>query len=150
MHFSTWRDCVHYIMQLAMNLVSPLFILPCISICATYHVERSAFMWTPCHHENMLPSYEQTKDVNDCERHASEYEVDNTHINSVHSWTLVLGKYVFHEQMQLSKDAQRKRIKYEIETPWEYEHRKHRDTQSKTGKHSHCTAEEQIILNRYT
>ena len=49
-------------------------------------------MQAPCHCENVLPSYEQTKDVTASERHASEYEVDNTHINSVHSWTLVLGK----------------------------------------------------------
>ena len=57
---------------------------------------------------------------------------------------------MFHEQIQQSKDAQRKMIKYETETPWEYEYRKYRDTQAKAEKHSHYTAEEQIILNRYT
>ena len=92
----------------------------------------------------MLPSYEQTTDVTASERHASEYEVDNTHINSVHSWTSLLGKNVFHEQVQQSKDAQRKRIKYETETGGKYEHRKYRDIWGMAQKHSHNTSEEQI------
>ena len=44
MHFSTQRDCIHYIMKLAASLVAPLFTLTYISICATHHVERSIFM----------------------------------------------------------------------------------------------------------
>ena len=46
--------------------------------------------------------------------------------------------------MQLSKDGQKKRIKYETETSWEYEHRKYRDAWAKAQKCSHNTPEEQI------
>ena len=77
MHFSTQRDCVHYIIQLAVSLAGPLFILTYISICATHHVERSTFMGAPCHYENVLLSYEQTKGVTASERHTSGYEVSS-------------------------------------------------------------------------
>ena len=102
-HFSEQRNCVHYIMQPAVSLVAPLFTLRYMSVWVAHHVERSKYMQAPCHCENLLPSCEQTKDATASERHASEYEVENTHINSVHSCTSVLGKHMFHEQMQQSK-----------------------------------------------
>ena len=64
-------------MQLAVSCVAPPFTLTYIRICATNHVERPTFMQAPYHHENLSPSYEQTKDVTASERHTSGYEVSS-------------------------------------------------------------------------